>query len=262
MSDDPVVLRQQKGPVLVATLNRPAKSNALNQALIDGLDELAAAIEAQSASGQIKALVITGAGERAFSAGADISELADLDGPRARAQMVRGQGVFARLEALPVVVIAAINGVALGGGLELAMAADLRIAVPTARLGQPEITLGNLPGWGGTQRLPELVGRGRATELILTGEIITASRAYEMGLVNRVADDCVTLAVETATRIADSNPAAVAGAKRAIRVGLREGIPAGMTTEADAVAACCETAEQKAAVRAFLSRASRRPEHD
>ena len=259
MSGEPVLLRQHKGPVLIATLNRPTKSNALNQALIDSLDELAAEIEAESERGQVKALVITGAGERAFSAGADITELADLDAPRARAQMLRGQQVFARLEELRIVVVAAINGVALGGGLELAMAADLRIATPTARLGQPEITLGNVPGWGGTQRLPELIGRGRATQLILTGELIAASFAYQIGLVNQVADDCLTAALEVAARVADANPVAVAGAKKAIRVGLRESMADGMTAEADAVAACCETPEQQAAVRAFLSRASPQP---
>lgn len=261
MSDETVLLRQQSESVLVATLNRPTKSNALNQALIDSLDELAAEIETEFDNGQIKALVITGAGERAFSAGADITELADLDAPRARTQMLRGQGVFTRLEELPIVVIAAINGVALGGGLELAMAADLRIAAPTARLGQPEITLGNLPGWGGTQRLPELVGRGRATQLILTGEVISAARAYEIGLVNQVSDDCLTAALDTALRIARSNPVAVAGAKKAIRIGLREGVAAGMSAEADAVAACCETAEQRAAVNAFLARMSQPREH-
>jgi enoyl-CoA hydratase len=171
--------------------------------------------------------------------------------------MLHGQAVFDRLERLPIVVIAAINGYALGGGLELAMAADLRLASPSARLGQPEITLANLPGWGGTQRLPRLVGRGLATELILTGDLIDAERAQAIGLVNHVVASPVEAAIELAMRIATHSPVAVRGAKKAIAVGLRDGMAAGLETEADAVAECCTTDEQRAAVRAFLDRRTR-----
>jgi enoyl-CoA hydratase len=255
MPEEPVLLIVRRGAVVIATLNRPAKGNALNQALIDGLDELAKEIEKTwpDADGP-RALVVTGAGAKSFSAGADVTELDGIDAPTARAQMRRGQRVFDQLERLPVVVIAAVNGLALGGGLELAMAADVRIAVPDAKFGQPEITLGNLPGWGGTQRLPRLVGRGRATEMILTADLITAHRAYELGLVNSLADDALAAATEFAERIAARNPAAVRGAKRAIQTGFDDGIEAGLVVEADEVARCCETEVQRAAVRAFLHR--------
>jgi enoyl-CoA hydratase len=253
VNEDEVLLCETRHRVLVATLNRPAKGNALSRQLVAALDRLAADLEAGT-GGKLGALVLTGAGERAFSAGADVSELDGLDAETARAQMRRGQAVFDRIERLPLVVIAAINGYALGGGLELAMAADMRIATPSARFGQPEITLANLPGWGGTQRLPRLVGSGLATELILTGAVIDAARAAEIGLVNRIETDAVGAAVELASQIAARSPVAVAGAKRAIRVGLDEGVAAGLRAEAEAVAQCCQTDEQREAVQAFLHR--------
>lgn len=250
-----VVLKERRGPVLVATINRAAKGNSLSSGVIAALDRLAADVEHQALdSDGPRALVITGAGEKAFSAGADIHDLVDITAGRARRQMREGQRVFDRIERLPVVVIAAVNGYAVGGGLELAMATDLRIAGPGARFGQPEITLENLPGWGGTQRLPRLIGIGRATELILTGDLIDADRAVELGLVNRIAADPLASAIELASRIAARNPVAVRGAKRALRAGLDAGPTTGLVVEADAVAECCETPEQRAAVRAFLDR--------
>ena len=257
-----VLLRERRGAVLVATLNRPTKGNALSRSVIAALDRLATDVLDACAAGapdRPRALVLTGAGDRAFSAGADITELDGIGGEGARRQMLRGQEVFSRLESLPVVVVAAINGVAFGGGLELAMAADLRFAARSARLGQPEITLGNLPGWGGTQRLPRLVGRGRATEMILTGDPVDAETALAIGLVEHVVDDPLSAAVEFAARVAERSPTAVSGAKRAIAVGLDAGTAAGSLVEADAVAACCETEEQRAAVRAFLTRPRRTP---
>jgi enoyl-CoA hydratase len=255
VTTESVLLQQRHGAVVLATLNRPAKGNALNASLIDALDALASQVDAEwQATDGPRAVVLTGAGAKAFSAGADVSELDGIDAATGCAQMRRGQQVFDRLEQLPVVVIAAINGFALGGGLELAMAADIRIAAPGVRLGQPEIALGNLPGWGGTQRLPRLIGRGRATELILTGELITAQEAKEAGLVNHIAEDPVAAALALAERIAARNAVAVCGAKRAIRVGLEEGVEKGLLVEAQAVGACCETQEQRDAVRAFLHR--------
>lgn len=251
-----VITRTWHGTVLVATIDRAAKANSLNREVIDALDALAADIE-DAAAREVGALVLTGAGERAFSAGADIGELDGIGRAAAYRQMRRGQQVFDRIEALPVVVIAALNGVALGGGLELAMAADLRIAAPSARLGQAEITLENLPGWGGTQRLPRLVGRGRATELILTGDLLDAATAAEWGLVNHVADDPLAAAIELAQRIAQRSPVAVAGAKRAIAAGLAAGLQEGLEVEARAVGASCATDEQHAAVQAFLARKRR-----
>ncbi len=256
---DPVLLTERRGSVLVATLNRPAKGNALNRPLSDAIDAMVTAVEATVSDPEgPRAVVLTGAGTRAFSAGADVRELDGIDGPTARWQMRHGQRVFDRLEQLPVVVVAAINGFALGGGLELAMACDIRLAAPTARLGQPEITLENLPGWGGTQRLPRLVGRGRATELILTGDLLTADQAEACGLVNHVTDDVVAAAVALAERIAVRNPTAVRGAKRAIDAGLRLGMNEGLRVEANEVAACCQTDAQRAAVRAFLNRRNRK----
>lgn len=242
------------GSVLRATLQRPTKGNALNQPLIDAIDALCLALERLYAQGQMRTVVLTGAGEKAFCAGADITELDGISPQRAIAQMRRGQQVFDRLERLPFAVIAAINGFALGGGLELAMATDIRIAATRARLGQPEITLGNVPGWGGTQRLPRLVGRGRATEMILSGETIDAARAEQIGLVNSVAGDAVAAAHDLAGRISQHNPVAVAGAKRAIRTGLEIGTAEGLLVEAAAVADCCATEFQRAAVQTFLNR--------
>ena len=252
---DDVLLTDRVGRVTVVTLNRPGKSNSLNQALITALDDLVDEVErGLSLDDPVRAIVLTGAGDKAFSAGADVSELDGISPESARQQMRRGQQVFDRIEQLPVVVVAAINGFALGGGLELAMAADIRVAARSARLGQPEITLGNIPGWGGTQRLPRLVGRGRALELILTGELVDAGRGEAIGLVNRVDDDAVESAVALAEAIASRSPVAVAGAKRAVHAGLEQGLAAGEVIEADAVAACCATDEQRAAVRAFLDR--------
>jgi enoyl-CoA hydratase len=252
-----VITRTWHDTVLVATIDRAAKANSLNREVIDALDALAADIEDGTAEHEVRALVLTGAGERAFSAGADINELTGIGEAAAYRLMRRGQEVFDRLEALPVAVVVALNGVALGGGLELAMAADVRIAAPTARLGQAEITLENLPGWGGTQRLPRLVGRGRATELILTGDLLDAATASEWGLVNRVADDPLAAAIELAERIALRSPVAVSGAKRAIAAGLAPGLRDGLEVEARAVGACCATTAQHAAVQAFLARKRR-----
>lgn len=255
MTDDEVLTRQRRGAVLIATLNRPRKGNAINQPIVDALDDLAAALETgEPRADPCRALVITGAGDKAFSAGADITELDGIDGPAAFRQMRRGQQVFDRVERLPIIVIAAINGFALGGGLELAMAADIRIASPDARLGQPEITLANVPGWGATQRLPRLVGRGRATELIITGDLVTAQQAHALGLVDHLADDPLSAALDLAARVATRSATAVAGAKRAIRAGLTDGVEEGLRVEADAVAECCRTDEQRQAVRSFLQR--------
>lgn len=245
------------GSMLVATLNRPTKGNALNQPLIDAIDGLCARAERLYAEGQVRTVVLTGAGQKTFCAGADVTELAGISPESAKAQMRRGQQVFDRLERLPGAVIAAINGFALGGGLELAMAADMRVAAPTARVGQPEINLGNLPGWGGTQRLPRLVGQGRANQLILTGELITAQRAYEIGLVNEVVEDPVGRAKDLAAQLGTRNPVAVAGAKRAIRSGLESGVAQGLVVEADCVAECCGTDFQRTAVQDFLYRKKR-----
>jgi enoyl-CoA hydratase len=253
-----VVTTRIDGPVTIATISRPEKANALSTAVNDSLDRMADAVEQAASAGSTRALIITGAGDRAFSAGADIANLVGLTQSEAREQMLHGQRVFDRISNLPVAVIAAVNGVALGGGLELAMACDMRIAAPHARFGQPEITLANIPGWGGTQRLPRLVGRGIASEMILTGAPINASRAADIGLVNAIAEDCVTSALDLARTIAAHSSPAIAAAKATIRAGLRGGIEYGLDVEARAVAELCQTPEQHEAVRAFLDRKAAR----
>jgi enoyl-CoA hydratase/carnithine racemase len=238
---------------LIATIDRANKGNALDTPTIDALGDLAASLHAGEHP-SIRAVIITGSGDRAFSAGADISTLHGLTADQARRQMIHGQDVFDRIEELPQLTIAAINGVAFGGGLELAMACDFRTAATTARVGQPEITLANLPGWGGTQRLPRLIGKARALEMILTGNPIDSTTALSYGLVNAIGDDAVAIAEELAAQVTRHEPGAVAAAKAAVLHGDRHGIASGLRREAELVGERCATPEQRAAVESFLSR--------
>ncbi|WP_046470177.1 enoyl-CoA hydratase/isomerase family protein [Allosalinactinospora lopnorensis] len=247
-----VALAEHADGVLVASIDRAAKGNALDTPTIDALGELAARLHENPS--QTRVLIITGSGHRAFSAGADISTLRGLTADQARRQMTHGQDVFDRIEELPLVTVAALNGVALGGGLELAMACDLRTASRAARLGQPEITLANIPGWGGTQRLPRLIGRGRALQMILTGDPIDAEAALACGLVNAVGDDALAEALALASRITRHAPGAVAAAKDAVRTGELSGIQCGLRREAELVGQRCSSPEQREAVEAFLNR--------
>lgn len=252
-----VVQGDLRDAVLLLTLNRPERLNALSRAVLAALDEWT---QQAAQDPNVRVVVVTGAGNRAFCAGADIDELRALTYDEAYAQMRYGQGIFSRLERLPKPVIAAVNGYALGGGCELAMACDLRFAADPARLGQPEIQLGNLPGWGGTQRLPRLVGPARARELIFTGEAIDAETARSMGLINRVYPlaDLLSATLDFASRLASRSATALALAKEAIQVGLDQGTEAGFEAEAQAVARCCTTPEQRAAIDAFLARRTKR----
>ena len=249
---EPVLLLDRRGDILIATLNRPRKGNALSTELILELGELTRQLRDEYSD--VKVVVLTGRGEKVFSAGADITNLVGLTELTATQQMRTGQLIFDALEDAPQAVIAAVNGIAFGGGLELAMACDLRIAAPGARFGQPEMTLGNIPGWGGTQRLPRLIGQGRALEMILTGESIGAERALEIGLVNSVAEDVLATALELAGRIAAMSATAIAAAKRAVYAGARSGISQGLVTEAALVGRCSVSPEQQAAVQAFFDR--------
>lgn len=250
------LLVTRKGAVLGVQLNRPAKANSLSQPLLVELDVLTDSLMRGQGIGEgVRAVVVSGAGGRAFSAGNDITSLQGLSASEATQQMLWGQEIFQRLEDCPPVTIAAIDGVALGGGLEIAMACDMRFASPSSRLGQPEITLGNIPGWGGTQRLPRLIGEGRAIELILTGALIDAARAEQIGLVNQVDDDPVAAAHALAETIAANSPTAIAQALRAVYAGTRHGLVHGMLVEARGVGTCCTTDEQRNAVQAFLDRA-------
>lgn len=228
---------ERSGACAVVTLERPAALNALNTELLGRLDDALAQIEA----GDYRALIVTGAGDRAFCAGADVAELLARPVSEAYQGQRLGQRVFDRLEQLPIPSVAAINGFAVGGGLELALACTFRLAVATARLGLPEIKLGLIPGHGGTQRLPRLIGRARALEMILTGDLVTAGEAERIGLVNRVLeDDVVAAGLEFGERLARlSLPAlrlARAAVLRAGEVSLSEGLEDEARLGADAYA--------------------------
>lgn len=243
------------GEVLVLTLDRPKVLNAIDAELLDALD---AAVHAAAADNAIGAVIVTGAGERAFSAGADISTFTGLDAVAAGGLMRRGQEVFQALEDLPLPVVAAVNGYALGGGLELALACDLRFAASSAKFGQPEATLANLPGWGGTQRLPRVVGEPRAKDLIYSGRIVDATEAERIGLVQRVFAP-EALLDETFAYVSQLLPTgrtALGGAKEAIHAARAGGL-AGYAVERNGVAMCFTTEAQQRAVRRFVSKERR-----
>ena len=247
------LLAAREGAVLTLTLNRPKVLNALNAQL---LGELADAIDQADGDAGVRVLVITGAGDRAFAAGADIGELAALDAAGAREFARRGQGLMGRLESLGKPVIAAINGFALGGGCELAMACTLRLASESAHLGQPEIDLGLIPGFGGTQRLPRLVGRGRALELLLTGRRISAVEAERIGLVNRVvAADSLHAETRTlAEQLAAKAPLAVRYVLDAVRDGADAPLERAASIEAAYFGLAAATEDMREGTAAFLAR--------
>ena len=246
------------GRFATLTLDRPPL-NILDLEMLGALDEALGMIERE---GDLVAVFLRGAGERAFSAGADVTAFSGLDPVAAEALMRYGQEVYAALEDCPKPVLAAINGYALGGGLELALACDLRVATASAKLGQPEITLANLPGWGGTQRLPRVVGEARAKELIFTGRLVDAAEALAVGLVNTVVKGAaLAAALELAGELCAHAPTALALAKQAIHAARLPG-EAGYAVEREAVALCFATAEQQAAVREFTSRRSKKREGD
>ncbi|ARA93454.1 enoyl-CoA hydratase [Rhodothermaceae bacterium RA] len=238
--------------VAVLTIDRPDKLNALNQQVLGELDH---AVRQARSDDAVRGIVLTGSGDKAFVAGADIAQFQTLDALQGTRFALQGQAVFTRIEEMPKPVVAAVNGYALGGGCELAMACHLRIAAETASFGQPEVNLGILPGYGGTQRLPRLVGRGIATELILTGERISAQRAYEIGLVNRVvpAAELIATAKQYILTIASKAPLAVSMSLDALRASdlpLRQGL----RYEAALFGQACGTEDFKEGVRAFLER--------
>ena len=252
-----VLITESRNDVALLRLNRPERLNALNRDLLRAIDESCGQLEKDTT---VRAVVITGGGDRAFCAGADINELDGISSGDALRLMRLGQRIFDRLAALPQPVIAAVNGPALGGGCELALACDIRFAGARARFGQPEIKLANLPGWGGTQRLPRVIGPARATHMILSGEPVDAETAMQWGLATRVCDDAALLeeSLSFAHTLASHARIALAGAKHAIAFGLEHGVASGLLAEAEAVAACCATPEQNDAVRAFLTRRSER----
>jgi enoyl-CoA hydratase len=236
------------------TINRPKVLNALNH---DTLAELHGAIDELATDATIRAVIITGAGDKAFVAGADISELGALDTAEQGYEHSRYSHEFLiKLQALDKPVIMAVNGYALGGGCELAMAGDIILASDSARFGQPEVGLGIIPGFGGTQRLPRLVGRTRALELLLTGDHITAQQALAIGLVNRVVPhaDLLREAEKLATRIAQMAPLAVALTKRAVYAGLDMTLRAGNDAEMAYFGLAIGTADRKEGTAAFLEK--------
>ena len=241
------------GPVATITLNRPQVLNALNYQVFT---ELERAITILTADPTIRAILLTGAGEKAFAAGADIKELANTDDVSGERLALRGQGILAQMERCGKPVIACINGFALGGGCELALACTFRIASETARLGQPEVKLGLIPGYGGTQRLPRLVGPSAALRLILTADIIPAAEALRIGLVDEVVPPAALLetARALALRISAQAPLAVAASIEAVRQGADLPLDEALALEARIFGRLSITADKKEGVAAFLEK--------
>ena len=249
----PHLLIEDRDAVRVVTINRPDKLNALNHAV---LTELRDAFRQIAADPSVRVVVLRGAGEKAFVAGADIAELAALNPIQARDFSRHGQQMMRSVELLGKPVIAMLRGYALGGGMELAMCCHLRIAADNAKLGQPEINLGVLPGFGGTQRLLRLAGRSAVLEMCLTGAPIGAQRAYELGIVNRVvpADQLEEATFALAAQLAASAPQALRGILEAVLVGGECGIDAGLDYETQAFAVCASTKDMREGTKAFLER--------
>jgi len=247
------LLIESKGRIQFITINREPKLNALNRSL---LDELHTAFYEAFNNPNISGIIITGAGSKAFVAGADISEFSD-SGKAAAAEMARyGQvNVFDFIENGKKPVIAAINGFALGGGLELAMACHIRIAADSAKMGLPEVTLGLIPGYGGTQRLAQLVGKGKAMEMIMTADMITAADAFQFGLVNHVVsqDELMAKSVEILSKILLRAPLAIASAITAVNAGFKDGV-SGFEVEISEFSACFKTLDFREGVSAFLEK--------
>ena len=247
------ILFEKKDGVAYLTLNRPDQLNALNSAVLKELDDALAAIDGDA---EIRVLVVRGAGEKALAAGADITEMQSMEAEAGMAFGAFGQKVFAKIEALRQPSIAMIPGFALGGGCELALACDIRIASEKARFGQPEVGLGITAGFGGTQRLPRLVGRGAASLLLFSGNMIDAAEALRIGLVDKIVPhDALAAEVSAlAEGIARQARCAVQQTKRCIRHGLESGLESGLSYEAQAFGLCFSTQDQKDRMRAFVNR--------
>jgi enoyl-CoA hydratase len=251
------LLYECKDRIGTITVNRPERLNALN---VRTIQELAAVLSEAAEDQGVRVLIVTGAGEKAFVAGADINELAQMTPVSGRETALRGQAVFHKLETLGKPSIAAINGFALGGGCELALACSIRLASRTAKLGQPEVKLGIIPGYGGTQRLARLCGKGVAHELCLTGEMISAEEAQRIGLVNHVYEPAELLpaAAAMAKKIATNGRFAVGLAMEAIARGADMPQEEGMAFEAALFGTCCATAEMREGTLAFLEKRAAR----
>lgn len=246
------LILEKDGKIAVLTINRPDALNALNSELLKELDY---AIDCLAEDDEVLAVVLTGAG-KAFVAGADIGEMKDLTVSEGRKFGVLGNRVFRKLETLEKPVIAAVNGFALGGGCEISMACDIRIASEKAKFGQPEVGLGITPGFGGTQRLPRLVGPAVAKELIYTADIIGAEEALRIGLINKIVqkDELLDKAKEMANKIANNAPIAIKLCKSAINRGVQCDIDTGIAFEAEVFGECFSTEDQKEGMTAFLEK--------
>ena len=247
------VLYEKKGAIAYVTLNRPKVLNALNRRTWEDLQTAFADARKDSA---IRGVILTGAGDKAFIAGADIGELSRVTAVEAEQSSTFGQGVLNLIESLGKPVVAAINGFALGGGCETAMACSIRVATENAKFGQPEVKLGVLPGGGGTQRLPRLVGKGRALQLILSGEMISAQEAYRIGLVNEVvpAADLISRAEAILKQIFANAPIAVRYSLEAVNKGLETSQAEGLALEASFFGLCAATADKQEGTQAFLQK--------
>ncbi len=243
---------ETKDAIAVITINRPDKLNALNTQV--HLEGVAALDELKNDDG-VRVVVFTGAGDKAFIAGADISEFAGKTSVTQRA-VFQERTLFNTIDTFPKPVIAMINGFALGGGCELALACDLRLASENAKLGQPEINLGIIPGGGGTQRLTRLIGEGNAMELILTGDMIDAEEAFDLGLVNHVypSDELVEETMKIASKIASKSPIALQMAKEAVKTASRSTLDEGLRREIDLFSVCFSSEDKEEGVAAFLEK--------
>ncbi|WP_022852260.1 enoyl-CoA hydratase/isomerase family protein [Limisalsivibrio acetivorans] len=251
------VLVEMKDDVAVVTINRPKAMNSIDPDTISALGEAVADLAVDP---DVSVIILTGAGEKAFVAGGDIKGMTELDGMGGREMALDAQSVFNLVEKCPKPVIAAINGYALGGGCELALCCDIRLAAKSAKIGQPEVNLGIIPGFGGTQRLPRLVGRGLASEMIFTGEMVTAEYAERIGLVNHVYEDgeLMDKALEMAVKIAEKSRTALKLSKEAIVNGTEMDLDKGCLYEADLFGLSFSSADKKEGVSAFIEK--RKPE--
>ena len=248
------ILVSSEHRVAVITINRPNQLNALNR---ETIAELGAAFSSVDADPEIRCVIITGSGEKAFVAGADIKEFTDFSLEEGKALSADGHHIlFDRVEKMRKPVIAAVNGFALGGGLELAMSSHIRIASDNAKLGLPEVTIGVLPGYGGTQRLPQLVGKGKALEMITTGTMISAEDAYQWGLINQVVpqEELMATAQKLAYKITRNSPVAISGALKAVQAGFSHNVD-GKEVEIQEFGNCFGSEDFKEGTTAFLSRA-------
>ncbi|GAW92057.1 enoyl-CoA hydratase-related protein [Calderihabitans maritimus] len=247
-----LVKLEVEGKIAVITIDHPPV-NALNAQVMAELDE---ALDQVASDKEIGVLIITGAGEKAFVAGADIRQFPELDEKAGRELSARGQAIFDKIEELAIPVICAINGYALGGGCELALACDIRVVAENAKLGQPEVNLAVIPGYGGTQRLPRLVGAGKAKQLIFTGDAIDAQEAYRIGLADELvpAGQALEKAKEMAKKILTKGPVAIRLCKEAINRGLQMPLKEGLALEAELFGKACATEDKNEGAKAFLEK--------